>query len=165
VSAVAELTKTIGGLQARVTKFDGWRLERRYIERAPGYFGKWLRRVRVIWPGELDDKFEDQLETQVSREELEDILRLDAIVRGRARQLPDQPEIYLAVEASVVIDISDVTRARRRAALLRRLGLRTIPVVAGEHIEVNAEEEAEESHVAVLRNGHGEGWEGALAAS
>jgi hypothetical protein len=160
---VTVLSKTVEKMQTRLSKVDGRQVERDYIDRAAGYFGNWLRRVRVVWPGELDEALEDRLETMLTTEERNDVLRLDAIVRGKVRQLADQPEVYLAVEASLTIERNDVARAHRRAALLQRLGVRTIPVVAGEAIEAAAQEDAEQNGVAVLQNGYSQGWERALA--
>jgi len=170
-ASVAELTrvitvlsKTVDKMQTRLSKVDGWQLERTYVDRAAGYFGNWLRRVHVVWPGELDEVLEDRLESMLTTEERNEVLRLDAIIRGKVRQLTDQPEVYLAVEASLTIERNDVARARRRAALLQRLGVRTIPVVTGETIEAGAEEDAAQNGVAVLQNGYSQGWEHALAA-
>ncbi len=171
-AAVAELTrvvtvlsKTVDKMQTRLSKVDGWQLERSYVDRAAGYFGNWLRRVRVVWPGELDEVLEDRLETMLTTEERSEVLRLDAIIRGKVRQLTDQPEVYLAVEASLTIERNDVARARRRAALLQRLGVRAIPVVTGEAIEAAAAEDAVQNGVAVLQNGYSQGWERALATA
>jgi hypothetical protein len=160
---VTVLSKTVDKMQARLSKVDGWQLERNYVDRAAGYFGNWLRRVRVVWPGELDEVLEERLETMLTTEERSEVLRLDAIIRGKVRQLTDQPEVYLAVEASLTIERNDVVRARRRATLLQRLGVRTIPVVTGETIEAAAEEDAAQNGVAVLQNGYSQGWERALA--
>jgi len=171
-ASVAELTRTVmlltknmDRLHIRLNKVDGWQLERTYVDRAAGYFGNWLRRVRVVWPGQLDEALEDQLETVLTAEERNDVLRLDAIIRGKARQLADQPEVYLPVEASLTIQQTDVVRARRRATLLQRLGVRVIPVIAGETIEAAAEEDADRAAVAVIQNGYSQGWENALAAA
>jgi hypothetical protein len=162
---VAEQAKTIAHILTRLNRLDGWRIERNYIDRAAGYFGSWLRRVRVLWPGELDEALETEIDTALSNEERADLLRVDAIVRGKARTLSEQPEIYLAVEASLTIEADDVVRAQRCAALLRRLGVKAIPVVAGEAITTDAQTLATNRLVAVLENGHSQGWENALAGA
>jgi hypothetical protein len=63
------------------------------------------------------------------------------------------------------IESSDVAYAHRRAELLRRVGVRAVPVVIGETIDMEAEAEARRTAVATLQNGHNQGWEAALAAT
>jgi hypothetical protein len=70
----------------------------------------------------------------------------------------------LAVEASAVVDRNDVERAQRRAALLRRVGYRAIPTVAGEQTTAGAEEALCPGHVLLVQDGRPRFWETALAA-
>jgi hypothetical protein len=141
----------------------GERLERRYVSHAAGYFGKWLHRLRLIWPGgTLETSFEETLETYLTDEEILEILRLDAIIRGKPRQVPDATEVWLAVEISSVVDQGDVERARRRAALLRKAGFPAIPVVAGESLTQGATEAVRDAPVVVVLDGKSMGWEAAL---
>ncbi len=56
----------------------------------------------------------------------------------RGQQRDDGAEVYLVVEASWGIGSSDVERAGRRAASLTQIGVRTLPVVAGDHISAEA---------------------------
>ncbi len=168
-SSVDELAKTVRAMQPRLARADGWQLEQRYVERAPGYFGRWLRQISVLWPGRLERTLEQQLDATLSPEERDEVLRLDAILRGKtppsAQDSSAQDEIYVALEASVTINQNDVERAGVRAALLRRLGVRVVAVVAGEAIEQAAEADAQANAVAILRNGTRHGWEAALAAA
>ncbi|MDQ3249931.1 MAG: hypothetical protein M3Q45_12095 [Chloroflexota bacterium] len=168
-SSVDELAKTVRAMQPRLARADGWQLEQRYVERAPSYFGRWLRQISVLWPGRLERTLEQQLDATLSPEERDEVLRLDAILRGKtppsAQDSSAQDEIYVALEASVTINQNDVERAGVRAALLRRLGVRVVAVVAGEAIEQAAEADAQANAVAILRNGTRHGWEAALAAA
>jgi hypothetical protein len=163
--ALAKLTVTVADMQPRLARVDGWHLERRYIERAASYFGRWLRQTTVLWPGQLERNFEQQLDTSLSAPEKDEVLRLDAILRGKTRPPASVDEVYVALEVSVTIRDEDVDRVRDRTVLLRRSGLRVVPVVAGERIEPAAQEVAKATAVAVLLNGSQQGWDEALATA
>jgi prefoldin subunit 5 len=161
---VGELTRAVRAVQPKLARADGWQLEQRYIERAPSYFGRWLRQIEVLWPGRLDRKLEQQLDAALAPEEKDEVLRLDAILRGKVPPA-NLDEVFVALEASVTIYEDDVERVTKRAALLRRLGMRVVAVVAGEAIERDAESYAQANAVAVLQDGKRQGWEQALAAA
>jgi hypothetical protein len=141
-----------------VADLTGTVLEWKYKNKAAGYFSAVLRRVRVVEPHTL----EDQLEANLTEDEILEVLRLDLIVRGRLRQKPDTSEVYLAVEISSVIDAHDVQRARERTYLLRKAGYPTIPMVVGEHLSPGAEFETKEHSVPVMQDGKVTYWEDAL---
>lgn len=146
-----------------VGRLKGRDVEQRYIQYTPGYFGKLLRRVRVVWPGTLDPAFDDRLDEYLTEEERNDVLRLDAIIKGNLRNASEQPEIYLAVEASGMIEPNDVARAQYRASLLQKVGLRTLPVVAGEAMTQEAGGILQKIPIVVVTNGHSTGWAETLA--
>jgi len=98
-------------------------------------------------------ELEDDLEAHLSPEEFRDLLQLDLLIRGRPRYREEAPEVWLAVEISVVIDRRDVERA------LRRAGYRAIPTVTGERMTEGAEEEAEAHKVLMLLDGRPISWE------
>ena len=165
VSAVSKLTKSLDTMQPSFARTDDWYLEQRYIERAPSYFGRWLQQIDVLWPGHLNRALEKQLEDTLTSDEKDEVLRLDAIFRGKAMRANESVEVYVALEASVTVNQHDVERAYERATLLRRLGLPVVAVVAGEIIEADAEVAAQTNAVAILQNGKRQGWEEALAAA
>ncbi len=146
---VAELSGTVRRLSDRLDRVVGDILELRYREHAGGYFGTWVRGARVIAPVELEETLQERL----TYDEVLDVLRLDLLVRGRWRALPEAPEVWLAVEVSSVIDEGDVARAWRRARLLRRAGYRAVPVVAGERIIPEAQASAQAQTVGVVQDG------------
>ena len=174
--AVGSLEVTMGSLENNLDYLKGWALEGAYREHAAGYFGRWLRRVRVVAPETL----EDTLETNLAHDELLEVLRLDLLVSGRLRVRPGQPavtqsvskgeskeeapEVWLAVELAAVVNEADIDRAMRRAALLRRAGYRALPVVAGERLTQDAEVSARVQNVVVMRDGTGSFWDEALTA-
>lgn len=63
-------------------------------------------------------------------------MEADIVMRGRRRE--DEAEVYLVAEVSWGVGLHDVERAAERAALLAKLGLPTVPVVAGKVITYEA---------------------------
>jgi len=153
VASQQKIVDDLGGLKGKV-------LELTYHNKAAAYFGPLLRRVRVVSLPAL----EDELEARLSPEGFKDVLLLDLVVSGQPRHLAQGPEVLLAVEVSSVVDEEDVTRARRRAELLRQAGYRAVPVVAGERVTLGAEDEARQHKVVVLQDGQSFLWDEALAA-
>ncbi len=91
---------------------------------------------------------------------------LDLLARGRSRPTlpPADQEVWVALEVSAVVDRGDVEHADRRAALLRKAGLRAIPAVAGEGMTQGATELLQDLPVVMILDGRSEGWRQALAA-
>jgi type I site-specific restriction endonuclease len=130
-----EVLKTdVAGLKNDVAALKGDALERKYRERPFVYFRRILRKPKVLTDSELDDLLSQaQAEGALSEAEVEEISRLDAVVRGR--RVSDGSMIYLAVEISAKIDNRDVARAVQRAKLLEKIpSVIAIPVVAGEQL-------------------------------
>jgi len=157
-----ELAQIVRRLVNQMAEIRGDVLEIKFRDKAPSFFGRWLRRVRVVPMIEI----EERLESALSDEEVGELLALDLLVRGRPRETDAKvDELWLAVETSSVIDANDVQRAERRAALLRKAGLRAVPVAAGVAINAQAQRLAESLRVAVMRNGTDQGWERAYSAA
>ena len=152
VVQLQKLTDRTGAMEGRL-------LELTYQQRAASYFGHLLRRLRVVSPVEI----EDQLTASLTPKDFRDLLAVDLLVSGRPRHLAEAPQVWLVVEISATVDRHDVERARRRADLLRRAGLRAIPAVAGEDATIGAMEEAEAHKVLMLQDGRSLFWEEALA--
>ncbi|MFQ6101140.1 MAG: hypothetical protein ACE5OS_07880 [Anaerolineae bacterium] len=153
-----DLIRVVAGMQDRLGAVYGRQPELTYKERAGAYFGPLLRHVRVVSLIEI----EDDLETQLSDEEFQDLLLLDLLVRGQPRYLPDVPQVWLAVEVSGVIDRHDVERARRRAGYLNKAGYIALPAVAGEQAAEGAEAMAQDKGVLLVLDGRASFWEQAL---
>ncbi|MGQ9467581.1 MAG: hypothetical protein ACUVSH_08740, partial [Anaerolineae bacterium] len=152
VVQLQKLTDRTGAMEGRL-------LELTYQQKAASYFGHLLRRLRVVSLVEI----EDQLTECLTQQDFRDLLALDLLVSGQPRHLAEAPQVWLAVEVSATVDRRDVERARRRADLLRRAGLRAIPAVAGEDATVGAVEEARVYKVLMLQDGRYSFWEEALA--
>jgi hypothetical protein len=136
----------------------GYALESRYRDRAPSYFGRLLRRLKVVDLSGLLDALEEQL----TSEEFDQLLAVDLLVVGSPRKQPEVEKLYLAVEISNVVDKNDVQRARERAEMLRKVGYNAVPVVAGEEMTEGAEPAARQHHVVMIQDGRTLFWDEAL---
>ena len=118
-------------LNTDVASLKGDSLERKYRERPFVYFRRVLRKPRILTDSDLDDLLSQaQADGVLTEADVEEISRLDAVVRGR--QISDDRVAYLAVEVSTKIDDRDVERAVRRAKLLEKIpGVVAMAVVAG----------------------------------
>ncbi|MBM3131070.1 MAG: hypothetical protein FJ009_20885 [Chloroflexi bacterium] len=159
--AVLVLADNQKRMENTLSQLVGDNLERKYRERAGVYFGKWLKSIQVVSPNDL----RDDLETRLPEEQVDDVMLTDALIRGRVRQVEGLPEIWLVLEVSRLIDRNDVSRAERRAAILRRAGYRAMPVVAGEEVHPGYEGAVEYSQVAVFLDGRRQYWDRAVAAA
>ncbi len=159
--AVFRLTETVSRLEGTVGDIKGRLLEMAYREKPYAYFGRLLRSIRVVPFTEI----EDLLERSLSREEVDDLFQLDLLLRGRLRDHPERPEVWLAVEVSSVVDKWDVERARERAALLRKAGLQVVPVAAGLQALAEAARKAEIEGVTLVTDGSIACWDQALRSA
>lgn len=147
---VEQLTNTVQALISwsnRITddvgKLKQWSLEYLYASRAPAFFGKLVTRAHALTAEDLSQMLEDALEAgKITKEERDDLLVTDLVVRGRWHE--DGEPVYLVIEISWGIGMDDTKRALRRARAFAKLGIRTVPVVAGERATENAIEEAHE---------------------
>jgi outer membrane murein-binding lipoprotein Lpp len=159
--AQARTEATLARIADRLGGLVGESLERRYRERAAAYFGRVLRKTRVLDSATIEDALADRL----SADEMYDTLLTDVVVCGKPQSRPDVEEVWLAVEVSSVVDRDDVDLAVRRGKLLARAGRPVVPVVAGEKIITVADEAARTERVAVLEDGRVANWDEALAAA
>jgi superfamily II RNA helicase len=147
------LTDIVGGLK-------GQSLEITYRNKIFGFFGTLLRRMKVIEPHTLEDEFDVAL----TPDEIRDVLLIDLLVTGKLCHVPGLPDILLALEISSAVDRADVLRAVRRASLLRKVGYRVVPVVAGESVTQGVEAAVREQNVVLLQDGQVSFWKEALAS-
>ena len=136
-----QLAETQLRMGSDLEQLKGHNLEQRYRERAPAYFSRILRRIHALSNDELIALLDAAVtQGQLSEDEADEILQADIVVRGRHRE--DGTEVYLVVEVSWGVGLHDVQRAAERAALLTRLGIPTLPVVAGFWVTPEAQEPA-----------------------
>jgi DNA repair exonuclease SbcCD ATPase subunit len=151
IEELAIATKQLVALTAKLTDdvgmLKGYMLERTYRERAPSYFAGLLRGVHALSAEEVARFVEQAVaRAELSDEDRHEVMQTDLVIRGIRRD--DGTEAYLAVEVSAGIGRHDVSRAQQRARILERLLAKPVlPVVAGEWITPEAEEQAIATHV------------------
>jgi len=96
-----------------------------------------------------NDTLLDAIEPCLTTDEVEDFLRADIVAKG----LVNGAEAYVVVEVSSTGDTSDIVRAERRAAILRKAGLAAMPLVACAAIAPESLDFAHRSGVHVWCNG------------
>jgi hypothetical protein len=150
---VTALARSVQTLTDAVGNLKGRSLEAGYRTKGPAYFGRLIRRPHVLTSDELVTLLEDAREHGVfSDAEIQELYDADLVVRGR--RAIDGTEVYLVVEVSWGVGPYDVERAARRAALLARIGVAVIPVVAGERLTAEAGRLAQQHQVWQVTAGH-----------
>ncbi|MEW5985345.1 MAG: hypothetical protein AB1791_01780 [Chloroflexota bacterium] len=136
----------------------GWILEAKYRERAPSYFGRYLRRGRVVRPTDLDKIDQAYTNRQLSEKEWESLMALDVLLRGISRQEEATRELFVALEVSTTIDSSDVEWAHERAGIMQKLGYLAVGAVGGLGILAEANQQAQKLGIVVALDGHVQEW-------
>jgi hypothetical protein len=143
---LAALTDSVRRMGDDVGTLKGRDLERTYREKADVFFDTLVDVPRVLPYAELRSLLEEAVSRRIlSPGERRDVGRADLIVHGK--QLQDGKTVYLVIEVSWGVRPADVERAARRAALLRKLGLYVLAVVAGQGILPEAHQAAAEKGV------------------
>jgi len=107
----------LGRVENQVGDLRGNDLERRVRERPHIYLGKYVRRARLVSDDDLFALLDEAMAAdRITKEQADDIERLDAVVEGRA----GEQKTYLAVEVSSTVSDYDVERAVRRAVALAK---------------------------------------------
>ncbi len=145
IDSQSEMQKTMQRLTIRTDDLSGWAFESRFRDRIASYLGRFVRRCRLADTGDLID----QLRSLVTDDELDDVLRADAVASG----LLDDQRVYVIAEVSVTADADDIDRARRRGELLRKTGVNVIPMVACQTISPGYRSRAAEAGVQVWVDG------------
>jgi hypothetical protein len=149
VQTLADRTYT---LTTDVGELKGSDLERRYRERPFAYFQRLIRQAHTLSGDELNAMLDRAVTArQLTEEDVDEIVWADAIVRGRRRE--DDQEVFLVVEASWGVGPYDVQRADKRAKLLAKAGVTTLPVVAGMWVTPDGELAARALKVWRVTNG------------
>jgi hypothetical protein len=150
--AVQTLVDRTYTLTTDVGELKGSDLERRYRERPFAYFQRLVRQAHTLSGDELNAMLDRAVTAgQLTEEDVDEIVWADAIVRGRRRE--DDQEVYLVVEASWGVGPYDVQRADKRAKLLAKAGVTTLPVVAGMWVTPDGELAARAIKVWRVTNG------------
>jgi len=145
------LKKDVAYLKGEFGRFKGKDFERTIREKYYAYFGKLLRKTKLIQFEEivpiLDDAEEKGLITEEQRDSL---LRLDIIVKGQIKST--QKPVVLAVEVSYSLYRDDIERAIERAEILAQLlKEEVIPTVVSAETQEDAEKLADEKGVLLIK--------------
>ncbi|MFQ3611064.1 MAG: hypothetical protein SNJ72_06145 [Fimbriimonadales bacterium] len=144
-----KIEKRLDKVEQDVGFLKGSDRERYYHSRAHAIFGRFLTRIQIVREDQLLDELNEV--QPLSEKEVEELLSADLILTGLRRT--DRTLIYVVMEVSWVIDLQDVQRAIARAAILNARGYNAVPVVGGQVILEEAEQQAEISRVAVFVGG------------
>jgi hypothetical protein len=151
-SRLEALTTQVSIITGHVGDLRGESLERRYRTRVFSYFAPLLRRPHVLTPDETVSLLEEALERGVlDRAQANEVSRTDIVVRGT--NPADGSALYLVVEVSAGVGVSDVRRAADRASFFQRMGVVARAVVASEWLTPEAIEAARSLGVWQLTDG------------
>jgi hypothetical protein len=145
------LKQDVAILKQDVAELKGESFERRIRERAPAYFGRLIRRCRVISFEDLADTLDDALDKGViSETEKQDVLNIDVVTKGILKT-DSEKQVIIAGEVSIKVDRVDVERAHERAKILERaFGMPAISVVIGRESTEGAKTKADELDVILI---------------
>ena len=148
---VAVLKQDVGVLKSDVGDLKGDSFERKVRERAPSYFGKIIRKCKLISHIELANILDDALDAGIiGDDERDDALLCDVVVTGALRNNKER-KVLIVAEVSVVVDKQDVERAASRTKVIEKcMGLPGIPVVIGKEHTEGALKRADELQVIVI---------------
>lgn len=145
------LKKDVKILKEDVAELKGDNFERKVRERAPSYFGRLIRRCRVLSIEDLAEVLEVAVEKGfISEDDKSKALDIDVVVTGILKSDKEQ-KVVLAAEISQRVDRVDVERAYERSLIIgKALALPALPVVIGKDTTEGAISKAEELNVTLI---------------
>ncbi|MEJ5300531.1 MAG: hypothetical protein WHS38_06030 [Thermodesulforhabdaceae bacterium] len=148
---VAILKQDVAYLKGEFGRFKGKDFERTIRERYYAYFGKLLRKTRLIPIEELLPRI-DELEESgiITEEERLSVLQVDIVLRGEIKST--KKRVVLAVEVSYSLFENDLDRATERASILAHvLGEEVIPCVVAVEVKEDVEKKADEQGILIVK--------------
>jgi len=127
---VGKLTDRVDKLEKDVAYLKGSDRERWYRDRAHAIFGRVILKGRPFEEKAAEILWEACKKGQISKEERDEVLSADLLWSGER----EGEFVVLVVEVSFTISQDDVERAKKRAEILRKLGILAIPVAGGVEI-------------------------------
>ena len=148
---VAVLKKDMAYLKGEFGRFKGKDYERTIRERYYAYFGKILRKSKLIQFEEIIPILDDAEEKGLITEEQRDsVLNLDILVKGQIKST--QKQVILAIEVSYSLHEDDIERAIERAQVLAHvLHEEVIPTVVTAEVKEDLEKLADEKGVFLIK--------------
>jgi hypothetical protein len=152
-----EMRQDIGGLKGLTKEWF-------YRDRAAAIFGRLLTTGQDATQAVIRRLRTAQQANRVSAQEYQSVLNADLLWSGKLWDTGE--EVVLVLEASWKVHESDVERAVQRAEVLRRAGLKALPVTAGEEWPEQVEALALRERVVITRDGRVDdaSWQAALAS-
>jgi hypothetical protein len=138
--------------------------ERFYRDRAAAIFGRLLAAGQDATQEVAQRLRAAERADRVSAQEYQSVLNADLLWSGKLWETGE--EVVLVLEASWKVHESDVERAVQRAEVLRRAGLKALPVTAGEEWPEQVEVLALRERVVITQDGRVDdaSWQAALAS-
>jgi chromosome segregation ATPase len=124
---VDTLKKDVDILKKDVAYLKGSDRERWYRDKAHAVFGRLVLKGKPFEEKAAEILWDAYKRGQISKEERDEVLSSDLLWSGER----DGKFVVLVVEVSFTISQEDVERAKKRAEILRKLGILAIPVVGG----------------------------------
>ena len=148
---VAILKQDVGYLKGEVGRLKGKDFERTIREKYYAYFGKVLRKAKLLPFEEIVPILDDAEDKgEITLEQRDAILRLDALVSGQIREL--RKDVVLAVEVSYRLYPEDLERAFERAQLpATLLGKEVIPTVVACETTEEVEKQANKKGILLIK--------------
>ena len=139
-----EIKRTMRDLKGQV-------FEHSYYHKADAIFGVYMRRGRKVTSkiGEL--LYEAVREERISPQERVNVLATDLLWGGVLYETGE--EVVMVVEASWLAEATDIERASQRASILRRIGVKAIPVVAAREWPPETIDLARQHRVLIVTDG------------
>jgi len=144
---IDRLAAFVENINGRVGNLEGWQYEDRYRRNLAAHLVQRFRKVQTVDLGSFAPVLTLLDDRKISQREFDNLMKLDILARGREKGNLDGPEVFVAIELSILVDISDVQRANERAETLRMTGLPVQAAVDGDAIRPEAEALARERGV------------------
>jgi len=145
------LKKDMAYLKGEFGRFKGKDFERTIKDKHYAYFGKLLRKTKLVQFEEILQIIDDAEEKGLIKEEQRDsLLNLDIIVKGQIKST--QKPVVLAVEISYSLYEDDIERAIERAQILAQiLHEEVIPTVVTAEVREDVEKLADDKGIFLIK--------------
>jgi hypothetical protein len=146
---VGRLVSKVDHVDGRLGNVEGWQYEHTFTHNLSSRLGPYYRRVSQVVLADEEAVLSSLDSGAMTEREYQDVIRLESVARARPRQ--SEQDVIVAIEVSILIDTSDVSRAHRRAEILDRIFSENVQaVVAGQAILPSAAALAGQLDVRVL---------------
>jgi alpha-mannosidase len=148
---VTVLKQDVAYLKGEFGRFKGKEFERTIRERYYAYFGRILRKSKLIPFEEIIPLLETAEEEKIITEDQKvSALQLDLLIKGEIKKI--KKEVYLAIEVSYSLQEDDIERAIERAGILAYvLKSEVIPTIVAVEIKEEIQKSAEDKGIFVIK--------------